>query len=123
MNYLAAILFAVVQVVDFDGKAPDLKLFKNSTTVIEVQLKNFGTTVNGTGYTPYFYIAASATNRNPTNAVCAFTVTTNSTFTATFTSNNLITAGTWIYGCGLSNATGMTTFKQGFIKITPDPWR
>jgi hypothetical protein len=123
VNYLAAILFAVVQVIDFNAKAPDLKLFKNSTTVITVQLQNYTAQVNGAGYTPYFYIAASTTNRNPISAVCAFTVTSNSTFTATFTSNNIVTAGTWIYGCGLSNATGITTFKQGFIKITPDPWR
>lgn len=123
MNYLAAILFAVIQVIDFNTKAPDLQLFKNSTTVITVQLKNYAVAVNGTGYTPYFYIAATATNRNPVSAVCVFTVTTNSTFTATITSNNLVTSGTWIYGCGLSNATGITTFKQGFIKIVPDPWR
>ena len=111
-------------VVDFDGVGPREKLFNNSVKTFVVQLLNHGSNINATGYTPYFYIAAMNTNRNIISGICNWRSITSCAFTVTYASNMIGSAsGEWIYGCGLSNNIGVTTFNQGPMGINPDPWR
>lgn len=124
---LAFIFFAQivipVKVVDFVGDSQRLGVYQNSKSTLTIQLKNHGSIVDGTDYVPYFYIASSGTNRTPIAGICAWQTQTSSIFTVTYSSNNFPVTSRWIYGCGLSNAMGITTFSQGPIDIKPDPWR
>lgn len=114
-----------IQIVDFNNQPPHLWLYSNSTRTFTIQLQNYGASVDGSGYAPYFYISPNSTNKSPVVGTCSWSTTNTAIMTATFTSNNLPVGGKWIYGCGISNLTtgAITTFQQGQMDIVQDPWR
>ena len=108
--------------IDFAARtAPAQEVYQANAKTFNVTLKNAGATVNMTNYTPFFYWANSNTAAAIVTAACTVVSTTGGTFTATFTPAGLNSAGTKIYGVGLTS-NNVTVARQGAMVITPDPY-
>jgi len=116
----------VSNTVDVAGlSAPALVAYCRNVKSFVWTVKNTGTAVNGTPYTPIMYAISSNTASRATmiEATCSWQSVTGGTFIATFPSNTLTTAGYWIYGVGLKDSgTNVTIITQGRLSIRPDPF-
>jgi len=104
--------------------AQPIRVFQKNANLLSIGLRNSNVVFNAAGYSPYFYMAPSnrTAHANIKTAACAWvTSPTTGTFTASIGSNDLVTAGNWIYGIGIETNSVITTIVQGLLVITPDP--
>lgn len=108
--------------VDFSGStAPAIQTYQANTRTITWTLKNNNAAVNGSGYSPVMWIAASNRASSVVTAACTWATQTSGIFNAVFSSASLNTNGSWVYGVGISSG-AVTTARQGTFTIIPDPY-
>lgn len=110
------------KVIDFSYQtAPALKVYQANQKTYQWTVKNNNTAVNGTGYTPFMYIAASNRAVGVVTAACTWVTQTAGVFNAVFSPTMLNTNGAWIYGVGLTS-NNVTVARQADFTIIPDPY-
>lgn len=101
--------------------APALQVYRANARTFTVTVKNSGTVVDLTGYTPSMWWATSNTASSYVTGTCAVVTATAGTFRCSFSSAALNYApGTYVYGIGLTSGT-YTTARMGTLVITGDP--
>jgi len=107
--------------VDFAGStAPMIVVYQANNRTVQWTCRN-NTSLNGTGYTPFMWIAASNTASSIVTAACSWVSQTTCVFNAVLSPSSLNTNGSWIYGVGLTS-NGVTTARQGTFTILADPY-
>ena len=103
------------------GSAPGLTVYQAGPRVYDVTVRNGGTAVNLTGYTPVMYWSTSNTAASVVTGSVAIVTATSGTFRATFSASDLnYTQGAYLYGVGLTS-NNYTTARQGALRILYDP--
>jgi hypothetical protein len=106
---------------DMGIKSQSLKVYQNNQKTFAVTLRNNGIAINGTGYTPFFWLYTNQYAGYVTTGSCAWTSISNGIYNSTFNPTQLATTGLYFYAIGVSTSALHTISEQGYCEIIADP--